>query len=81
MATGSVTNGQFGLFQYTMAPRAGGPARALPQDVLGAFYILDGTVRLYDGEQWVDAAAGDFLYVPEGGIHAFRNEATSPRRC
>jgi hypothetical protein len=23
----------------------------------------------------VDATAGDFSYVPEGGIHAFRNES------
>jgi oxalate decarboxylase/phosphoglucose isomerase-like protein (cupin superfamily) len=30
---------------------------------------------VYDGTRWTDATAGDFLYVPEGGIHAFRNES------
>jgi quercetin dioxygenase-like cupin family protein len=38
--------------------------------------VLAGTVRLYDGRDWVRATAGDFLFVPEGGIHGFRNELT-----
>ena len=75
VATGSVTNGQFGLFQYTMEPRAGGPQPHIHKTFSESFYITEGTVRLYDGERWVDASAGDFLYVPEGGIHAFRNES------
>ncbi|MFG3703218.1 cupin domain-containing protein [Micromonospora sp. NPDC047670] len=37
--------------------------------------MLDGTVSLYDGDTWRDATAGDFLYVPPGGIHAFRNNS------
>ena len=32
-------------------------------------------MRLYDGNRWVDATAGDFLFVPEGGVHAFKNES------
>lgn len=34
--------------------------------------MLSGEVRLYDGRAWVTARPGDFLYVPEGGIHGFR---------
>ncbi|MGH3729673.1 MAG: cupin domain-containing protein, partial [Micromonosporaceae bacterium] len=30
------------------------------------------------GERWVDATRNDFLYVPEGGIHGFRNESGEP---
>jgi hypothetical protein len=29
-------------------------------------------VRLFDGREWVTGSAGDYLYVPEGGIHGFR---------
>ncbi len=29
-------------------------------------------------ESWTDATAGDFLYVPEGGVHAFRNDSGEP---
>ena len=35
-------------------------------------------MRLYDGERWLDGSPGDFLHVPEGGIHAFRNESGEP---
>ena len=75
VATGSVTNGQFGLFQYTMAPQAGGPEAHFHKTFSESFYIVEGTVRLFNGDKWVDTSAGDFLYVPQGGLHAFRNES------
>jgi oxalate decarboxylase/phosphoglucose isomerase-like protein (cupin superfamily) len=37
-----------------------------------------GTVRLFDGIRWIDAGVGDFVHVPPGGIHAFRNESGAP---
>lgn len=43
-----------------------------------AFFVLSGTIKLYDGTEWVDGRARDFLYVPPGGIHGFRNEADEP---
>ena len=36
---------------------------------------MSGTVRLYDGSRWVEATAGDFIYVPMGGIYAFSNDS------
>jgi quercetin dioxygenase-like cupin family protein len=73
VAPGSVTNGQYGLFEYDVEPGKG-PQPHFHRTFSEAFYILDGTVGLYDGSRWVDAVLGDFLYVPEGGIHAFRND-------
>ncbi|HVK21720.1 MAG TPA: cupin domain-containing protein [Actinokineospora sp.] len=78
VAPGSVTNGQFGLFRWEMAPRAGGPGAHFHRTFSESFFVIAGTVRLYNGQEWVDATAGDFLYVPEGGIHAFRNESDEP---
>jgi hypothetical protein len=43
-------------------PAAGAAPEALPRRA-------PGTVR----HHWADGTAGDFHYVPEGGIHAFRN--------
>jgi mannose-6-phosphate isomerase-like protein (cupin superfamily) len=74
IAPGSVTNEQFGLFEWNMPPHAGGPEPHFHKTFSESFYIISGTVRLYDGDGWIDARAGDFLYVPEGGIHAFRND-------
>ena len=43
-----------------------------------SFFVLSGRIRLHDGSRWVDAVAGDFRYVPEGGIHGFRNTSGEP---
>lgn len=29
-----------------------------------AFFVLSGTMKLYDGTEWADGHQGDFLYVP-----------------
>jgi quercetin dioxygenase-like cupin family protein len=43
-----------------------------------AFFVLSGRMRLYDGRDWIDGGQGDFLFVPPGGVHGFRNEDDEP---
>ncbi|MCE6998023.1 cupin domain-containing protein [Saccharothrix sp. S26] len=78
VAPGDVTRGQFGLFDWRMRPRAGGPAPHFHRTFSESFYVISGSVRLYNGDTWVTATPGDFLYVPQGGVHAFRNETDEP---
>ncbi|MFB4295349.1 cupin domain-containing protein [Actinomadura sp. NTSP31] len=78
LGTGGSTNGAFGLYRWEMGPRPSGPSAHFHRTITESFYILSGTVRLYDGTGWRDAAQGDFLFVPEGGVHAFRNESGEP---
>jgi quercetin dioxygenase-like cupin family protein len=78
VALGSTTGGEFGLFRREMKPKSGGPEPHFHRTFSESFYVLDGTVRLYDGAGWVEATAGDFLFVPRGGIHAFRHDASAP---
>ena len=75
LATGSSTDGEFGLYRWDFAAGPSGPDPHFHRTISESFFILSGTVRLYDGDRWVDATPGDFLFVPEGGIHAFRNES------
>jgi mannose-6-phosphate isomerase-like protein (cupin superfamily) len=75
VAPGSATNGQFGLFEWNMQPNSGGPGAHFHKTFSESFYVMSGSVRLFNGEDWVNATKGDFLYVPEGGIHAFRNDS------
>jgi uncharacterized RmlC-like cupin family protein len=35
-------------------------------------------VTIFDGNQWKETTAGDFEYVPPGGIHGFRNDSGAP---
>ncbi|MGH8963108.1 MAG: cupin domain-containing protein [Jatrophihabitantaceae bacterium] len=78
LATGAGTNGEFGLYRWEMAPKQGGPDAHFHKSISESFYILSGTVRLYDGAKWINARTGDFLFVPEGGVHAFGNESDEP---
>jgi mannose-6-phosphate isomerase-like protein (cupin superfamily) len=75
VARGSLTGGRFGLFRWEMTPDSGGPAAHFHRTFSESFYVLSGAVRLFDGRSWLDATAGDFLYVPDGGIHGFRNDS------
>ena len=61
-----------------MGPGRTGPDPHFHKTVSESFYVLSGQIRLHDGSRWVDAVAGDFLYVPEGGIHGFRNSSGEP---
>ncbi|MFG2480310.1 cupin domain-containing protein [Streptomyces fagopyri] len=77
LATMTTTHGEFGLYRVQMGPHAGGPGTHFHKTISESFFVLDGTVRLFDGAQWIDARKGDFLHVPQGGLHAFRNDSDS----
>lgn len=78
VATGDRTHGRFGLYRWTFGETESGPDPHFHRSISEQFYVLSGEVRLYDGHRWVTARPGDFLYVPEGGIHGFRGaEAAS----
>lgn len=78
LATGASTDGEFGLYRWNFGPGVTGPDPHFHKTISESFFILSGTVRLYNGTTWVDATAGDFLYVPQGGIHGFKNESGEP---
>ena len=78
LATGATTGGDFGLYRWEMTGPPTGPAPHFHRTITESFYVLSGTIRLYDGRAWVDATGGDFHFVPPGGIHAFRNESGEP---
>ena len=78
LATGSTTRGLFGLYRWEMTPNSGGPNPHFHRTITESFYVLSGTVRIYDGRRWIDAMAGDFIHVPDGGRHGFRNVSDAP---
>ena len=78
LATGASTSGQFGLYRWEMAATPSGPEPHFHRTISESFYVLSGTIRLYDGNRWIEGRPGDYLFVPEGGIHAFRNESGKP---
>ena len=78
LANQQQTDGDYGLYRVDISPKGGGPGPHFHRAMSEAFFVLSGTVQLYDGNDWIDGNPGDFLYVPPGGIHGFRNEADAP---
>jgi mannose-6-phosphate isomerase-like protein (cupin superfamily) len=75
LATNVTTDQQFGLYRWDFGTHVSGPDPHFHRTISESFFVLSGTVRLYDGRVWVDGNAGDFMVVPAGGIHGFRNES------
>jgi mannose-6-phosphate isomerase-like protein (cupin superfamily) len=78
LATGETTHGQFGLYRWDFKGPRSGPDPHFHRSISESFYVLSGSIQLYDGKRWVEGTPGDFLYVPEGGLHGFRNESGEP---
>ncbi|BCI91559.1 hypothetical protein NIIDMKKI_67650 [Mycobacterium kansasii] len=78
LATKESTDGDFGLYRVDIAPAGGGPGPHFHKTMSESFFVLSGSMRMHDGRDWVDASAGDYLYVPPGGVHGFRNESQEP---
>jgi mannose-6-phosphate isomerase-like protein (cupin superfamily) len=78
LATGASTDGLFGLYRWVMGPKPSGPGPHFHRTMTESFFILEGSVRIYDGRDWIETRPGDFIHVPAGGIHGFRNESGEP---
>jgi mannose-6-phosphate isomerase-like protein (cupin superfamily) len=78
LATGAATGGQFGLYRWDMGPERSGPDPHFHRSITESFFVLEGSVELHDGTGWREASSGDFLFVPEGGVHGFRNDSGEP---
>ena len=78
LATGAATGGDFGLYRWDMGAEPSGPGPHFHRTISESFFILSGTVRIFDGDEWLKATPGDFVHVPAGGVHGFRNESGQP---
>src|SRR6476620_554871 len=58
LATGASTNGQFGLYRWNMSSARSGPDPHFHRSSSESFFVISGSVRLYDGRKWIDARQG-----------------------
>ncbi len=78
LATGALTADRFGLYRWDMGPVPTGAEPHYHRTFSESFFVVSGTVQLFGGQGWTDAGPGDFSYVPEGGLHGFRNASGEP---
>ena len=67
------------LVEALVGPGAGPPPNRHPADD-EAFYVLDGTFEFMIGTEARLATSGDFVQVPNGEVHTFKNIGEKPGR-
>lgn len=78
LARGESTGGLFGLYRWEFSEAVSGPGLHFHRTITESFYVLEGEVRIHDGNGWLTTRSGDFVHVPAGGLHGFRNESGAP---
>ena len=81
VTSGKDSHNALAVFDIAVAadPEAGPPPHA-HTDCDECFFIKQGTLKILVGERWLVAGPGDFLRVPRGVTHTFRNIGGTPAR-
>jgi mannose-6-phosphate isomerase-like protein (cupin superfamily) len=78
LSSGASTGGLFGLYRWECGPGVTGPDPHFHRTISESFYILSGVMSIFDGDKWIEAQPHDWVHVPIGGIHGFKNRSGEP---
>lgn len=68
------TANAYSISEWWLEPNTTGPgAHSHPED--DVFFVLEGTMSILVGENWVDAKRGSFVLIPGGTTHDFENRS------
>ncbi len=79
LVTGQESGGAYFAMQ-ALVPAGGGPPPHIHTREDETFYLLEGELEFRVGDATITAGAGDFVSVPRGTIHNFRNVGTETAR-
>jgi quercetin dioxygenase-like cupin family protein len=79
LVTGEESGGSFFAME-ALVPSGGGPPPHTHGREDETFYVLEGSVSFRLEDREVIAGPGDFVYVPRGVVHCFRNEGAETAR-
>jgi len=77
LATGAETNGAYFQLKAVVGV-GGGPPPHLHHDEDETFYVVDGCLEMRLGEETISVNSGDYVSVPRGTVHSYRNIGSSP---
>lgn len=64
----------YSISEWWLEPNCKGPgAHSHAED--DVFFIMEGTMSVLVGDDWVDASAGSFILIPDGVTHDFENRS------
>lgn len=75
-ADGAETQARYSISEWWLEPNTQGPGpHAHPEDDI--FFVIEGTMSLLVGEEWVEANKGSFVLIPGGVTHDFENRGST----
>jgi quercetin dioxygenase-like cupin family protein len=74
--TGNTTS----IIELGIPPRFPGAPPHLHEHMTESFYILEGRIEVLRDREWTHARRGDFILIPPGTIHAYRNTTDQQAR-
>ena len=78
LVTGAESGGSYFTLIVDMGPE-GGPPPHIHHLEEEQFYVLDGELTYSVGEQTFEVSTGDFIHIPRGTVHSFRNGSKPSR--
>jgi mannose-6-phosphate isomerase-like protein (cupin superfamily) len=75
LVTGGQSDGLLGMYQWNMGPEPSGPSPHFHRSFSESFFVLSGSVLIFDGNEWIETRPGSYVYAPPGALHGFRNES------
>jgi quercetin dioxygenase-like cupin family protein len=72
LITGAETGGGFFMAEVCVAP-GGGPPPHIHSREDESFYVQQGTLAVQVGGSALQTSAGDFIHLPRGTVHSFKN--------
>ena len=79
MATAAQTAGAYGLIEHVAPPGTGSPWH-LHHAEDESFYVIEGTMTIFVGDERISAGPGTYVFGPRGVPHGFRVEGEQPAR-
>jgi mannose-6-phosphate isomerase-like protein (cupin superfamily) len=75
--SGDETQGRYSVWEIEVAPNNGPPLHKHSMED-EAYYVLEGNFSFPYGSKETKAAKGQFMYLPRGEFHTYKNISSSP---
>ena len=72
LVTGEESGGSYFTLEIIVAPN-NGPGPHLHQNEEEQFYVVEGELTYRVGDKTMQVSTGDFIHIPRGTVHSFKN--------
>jgi mannose-6-phosphate isomerase-like protein (cupin superfamily) len=68
------TDEKYSISEWWLEPDSDGPSPHLHEEKEHVFYVLEGTLAVLVGENWIEAGKGTFIRIARNTLHTFSNQ-------